>query len=531
VYFCKILPLKRHASISLWLKNNKESLLKMKKWCSAIFITIILTAGLLANSNGNSNSNSKKYVLRIGIDSFPASLNPVHATTETSQAIINKVFDSLFYFNYKGEISNGLAKDLYLYKNGREILIQLKENIFFSDGKELETDDVIQTVKLLQNKAFGYPYISDLRFIEKIEKKDRSSFKIKLKSMFAPWKNRLTFKILNSHEIQDATPAAFPGIVLSGTGPYKIKTIKKPEKIILELNGNHNSRHMDHMYRFIEYIVVSYTHLMPLKLLNNEIDIGELQPEHASAYQGIPKWQQRFKVLKYKKFGYTYLVSNLRNSTINKNLRKFFYNLLIKGDFLDRFLKNRGERVNTPFLLLNPKIQPKGFKTTPLKQPVRLKMLTNAESKLRKELVLFLRKELKTHNINLEPVFLEYHSFLEYLKKGRFDMAISGFILDIDYDITDIFCSRSFFNYANYHCPEMEALLAQGLKEPDHQKREEIYMKAHRLWREELPLIPLFNLYYYVGISGKITIPKRTYTLVGAVGDFLFNIHDWKTKN
>ena len=505
--------------------------MKIKKWCKTIFVTIIMTAVLLANPHGNPDSNSKKNVLRIGIDTFPVSLNPVYATTETSQAIINKVFGSLFYFNHKGEISNGLVKNFHLDTNDREILIQLKENIFFSDGKELETDDVIQTVKLLQNKAFGYPYISDLRFIKKIEKKDRFSFKIKLNSTFAPWKNRLTFKILNSHEIKDAAPAAFPNMALSGTGPYKIKTIENPAKIILELNDNPNSRDMYDMYRFIEYIVVSYTHLMPLKLLNNEIDIGELQPEHASAYQAVPKWQQRFKVLKYKKFGYTYLVFNLRNSTIGKNLRKFFYNLLIKGDFLDRFLKNRGERVKTPFLLLDPKIQPAGFKTTPLKQPVRIKMLTNTESKLRKELVLFLRKELKTRNVHLEPVFLEYHSFLEYLKKGRFDMAISGFMLDIDYDITDIFCSRSFFNYANFHCPEMETLLAQGLKEPDSQEREEIYMKAHRLWREELPLIPLFNLYYYVGISGKIKIPKETYTLVGAVGDFLFNIHDWKTKS
>ncbi len=516
--------------MSLWLKNNKESLMKMKKWCRTIFVTIIMTAALLANSNGNPDSNSKKNVLRIGINTFPVSLNPVYATTETSQAIINKVFDSLFYFDYKGEITNGLVKNLHLDKNEREILIQLKEKIFFSDGKELEADDVIQTVKLLQNKAFGYPYISDLRFIKKIEKKDRFSFKIKLNSTFAPWKNRLTFKILNSHEIKDAAPAAFPNMVLSGTGPYKIKTIKDPAKIILELNNNPNSRHMHHMYRFIEYIVVSYTHLMPLKLLNNEIDIGELQPEHAAAYQAIPKWQQRFRVLKYKKFGYTYLVFNLRNSTINKNLRKFFYNLLIKGDFLDRFLKNRGERVKTPFLLLNPKIQTIGFKTISLKKPIRIKMLTNAESKLRKELVLFLRKELKTHNIHLEPVFLEYHSFLEYLKTGRFDMAISGFMLDIDYDISDIFSSRSFFNYANFHCPEMEVLLDRGLKEPDPQKREEIYMKAHRLWLEELPLIPLFNLYYYVGISGKIMVPKETYTLVSAVGDFLFNIHDWKTR-
>lgn len=491
----------------------------MKKYFAVIFI---FTMTVLYSIPG-------KDVLKIGINTFPTSLNPVYCTGETSQAIINKVFDSLYYFDHQGSITNGLVEKDYLKSDEKEteIVIQLKKKVFFPDGKELVSEDVVQTVKLLQDRAFKYPYFSTIHFIEEIEKIDRYRVKMGLDGKVAAWKNYLTFKILNSQEIKTAAPGTFRNKILSGTGPYTIKTVKNPSKVILQLNDTY-SRKYTSMYPFIEYVVVSYTQLAPLKLVTNEIDICELQPENIEAYRNIEEWQEQFRILKYKKFGYTYLVFNLQNTHITKNVRNLFYNLLINGDFPGRFLKGKGERAATPFLLLNPKIKPVRFETVPLEKKIKLKILTNSESKLRKEFVLFLRNELKPSNILLEPVFLEYHSFLQYLKKGRFDMAISGFVLDIDYDMKDIFHSDAYFNYARLQCPEMDGLLVQGLKEMDGAKREKIYVQAHNIWLKELPLIPLFNLYYYMGVSKNIKIPTQTYKLVEGGGDFLFNIHQWK---
>jgi peptide/nickel transport system substrate-binding protein len=494
-----------------------------------LFILIIMM-----NVDLHPDSAAAAETLRIGINEFPAALNPVYASTETSQAIINKVFNGLFYFDEQGNIQKELVEKVH-FENTAEIIIELKKNIFFSDGKELTADDVVATVGLLQAKRFQYPYVSNLQFIQGIEKLGRHRFKITMSYRFAPWQAYLTFKILNSHEIKNAAPETFRDIILSGTGPYKFKTIKRPTRIILELNPantipGHLAAIPGKMFRFIEYIVISYTHLAPLKLINNEIDICELQPENAAAYQqtNSKKWHQSFSLLKYKKFGYTYLVFNLRNSLITKNLRNLFYNLLLKGDFLARFLKDRGEQVVSPFLLLNSKVKPVQFKAAPLENPIRLNILTNSESKLRKQLVLFLREELKSFNIHLQPMFLEYHTFREYLKKGRYDIGVSAFILDIDYDMTDIFASDSYFNYAHFRSPEMDALLKQGLRELDPGKREEIYLKAHRVWLENLPLVPLFNLYYYVGVSRHIGIPARRMEIVGSVGDFLYNILEWR---
>ena len=88
---------------------------------------------------------SSAETLRIGINEFPAALNPVYASTETSQAIMNKVFNGLFYFDEKGKIQKELVEKFHIRnrdnntknntaakaKNTVEIVIELKKKIFF----------------------------------------------------------------------------------------------------------------------------------------------------------------------------------------------------------------------------------------------------------------------------------------------------------------------------------------------------------------------------------------------------------------
>jgi ABC-type transport system substrate-binding protein len=76
----------------------------------------------------------------------------------------------------------------------------------------------------------------------------------------------------------------------------------------------------------------------------------------------------------------------------------------------------------------------------------------------------------------------------------------------------------------------MDRLLDLGLNQSDPVKLEAVYLDAHRVWLEELPLLPLFNLYYHVGVSRRIKVPENLDTLVGSEGDFLFDIRRWKMK-
>jgi len=519
---CLLLMKNIKTNRSNYMKKNNGIYIYPGFLCAMLFILmhprpLYSLPPSLSAANGNET-------LRIGIANFPASLNPLYAVDETSQAVLNKVFDALFYFDGAGSLQNGLVLDYRRGNKDKEIILTLKKNIFFSNGRELDAGDVTATLERIRDPNFNSPYSPKLGFINRVEKVDKYTLKFTLNYLPAPWKCYLCIKILEDGEIAGADPAAFRSMILSGSGAYRIQQVSEPAKIILSLKDADKN---PTMHRSIEYSVVSYTQLAPLKLINDEIDICELQPDHNETYGKIKEWRQKFIILKYKKFGYTYLVFNLKNVKLAREVRRIFYNLLVQGDFVDRFLNGKGERVFTPFLLLNGKTKGEKFPVQPLEKPLQLKILGNSESKVRKEFILFLQEELKPYNIHLSPIFLEYHTFLEYIKKSAYDMAVSGYMLDIDYDLKDIFYSDSYFNYAHFRSPEMDRLLDQGLLELDPVKREAVYLKAHGLWLEELPLIPLFNLYYYMGVSRKIKIPNTVSTLVGSESDFLIDIRQW----
>jgi peptide/nickel transport system substrate-binding protein len=467
---------------------------------------------------------TEKGILRIACFDFPRSLNPFYATGETAQAVANKIYQSLFYFDPRGDIRPELVERFSGAASGLEISLTLKKGARFADGSAVSSRDVVATVALLKNPLFEYPYLADLDFLEKIEATGPLGLHIQLKENFAPWKNYLTFKILCAAEISNLDPGKFRRCVPRGSGPYRLAAVNEPWGFELEKNPFWPQRQR---FARIRYSVLAEPRQAPLLLLNREIDAVEIHGDDAKTYSRLPKWQKAFRLLEYKKFGYTYLVFNQRRRQLNKNLRRIFCNRLLGTSFLDDFLQGAGERVFSPFLYLNAGQRPQPFPTVALKAPCRLKILTNSESELRKQLVLFLCEEMKSRGIDLEPVFVEYRTFLQCLKRGDFDLAVSAFLLDMDWNMKDILSTGGYFNYAGLSDPRMDAVLDEGMHEMDPDKRRKIYERAHDLWLESLPLIPLFSLNYYMGISRAIQIPRERFRVVGSCGDFFYSLQGW----
>lgn len=462
--------------------------------------------------------------LRIACFDLPRSFNPLYATSETAQAVANKIYQSLFYFDEQGAVRPELVDSFSCSETGLEILLVLKEGARFSDGSALDSRDVAATVALLQDARFEYPYLADLEFLERIEAVGPRRLRLRLSRRFAAWKNYLTFKILSAGEIGGLDPQRFRRLAPLGSGPYRLAYVEEPWRFDLERNP-----YWPAGLRFprIRYTVLGEPRQAPLKLLNDEIDAVEIQGDDAAVYARVKRWRQRFQLLPYKKFGYTYLVFNLRDPGIDGNLRRLFFNRLHNTHFLDDFLQGRGERIVSPFLLFGAEKRAQKLPVTPLAGRKRLRIMTNSESVVRKQLVLFLCEEMKSCRVELEPVFVEYQVFLQRLKRGDFDLAVSAFLLDIEWNMKDVLSASGYFNYAGYADPRMDEALEEGLREMDEGRRRSIYDRAHDLWQEALPLIPLFNLNYYMGVARGIGIPARRFTVVGSCGDFFYNLQGW----
>lgn len=462
--------------------------------------------------------------LRVACFDFPGSFNPVYATSETAQAVANKIYQALFHFDPQGTPRPELVDSFSCDQAGTAITLTLKPGSRFADGSALDSRDVVATIALLRDPRFEYPYAADLDFLAKAEAVGPLTLRLQLKGKFAPWKNYLTFKILSADELQGVGAKEFRDRVPTGSGPYRLDSVKEPWGFELARNPLWPG---DLRFGRIRYAVLGDPRQAPLKLLNAEVDAVEIHGDDAAAYARLKKWRRLFRLFPYKKFGYTYLVFNLRRPAINRDMRRRAYNRLQTTRFLEDFLAGRGDRVHSPFLLFAAEKPPRPFSVAPVRHRQRLRIMTNSESVLRRQLVLFLCEELKADGFDLEPVFVEYRMFLQRLKQGDFDLAVSAFLLDIDWNMKDILSSSGYFNYAGYSAAEMDTALEKGLREMDDGKRRAIYDRAHGLWREELPLIPLFNLNYFMGVTRKITPPRERYELIGSCGDFFYNLEGW----
>ncbi len=461
-------------------------------------------------------------VFRIGCFDYPAGLNPVYATSETAQAVMNKIHRALFYFDPSGVPGPELLQAVR--RDGRlRIWFALKSGVRFADGSALQSGDVAATINLLKNPLYNYPYLSDLDFIDKITVIDSLHFVIILKEEFAAWKTYLTFKILNAKDIRGLDPSRFRKHLPMGCGPYQLDSVAEPRAVVLKKNPFYSQ---PRPYEKIVYSVLGDPRQGPLKLLAKELDALEIQADDVRSYRQLGQWQKSFSLHRYKKFGYTYLVFNLKNPVINANVRRLFYNRLHCSPFLDTFLDGAGERIYSPFLYLSPTAGSKKQVVKPLGQRCRLRVLANSESVLRKQLVLFLGEEMKRFNVDLDPVFVEYQTFLQYLKKGNFDIAVSAFLLDMDWNMKDVLSSSGYFNYAGSADAKMDSLLEWGRREMDNNKRRQIYVMAHQRWLETLPLLPLFNLDYHMGISRAVRAPSGRVRLIGSTGDFFYDLGD-----
>lgn len=504
----------------------------MRKF-SLILFSLILISSL----------NSQDTIIE-SFRSFPVTLNPLLATDEVSASIADKVFSGLFTLDKNGKIVPDLVEEWREEENS--IFIKLKDKILWHDGKRLSTDDIIFTFNLMRDPSFEYPYTADIEFIKEIKKIDSRKARIILRKRFAPYLLYLTFKILPSHmkdkcKRQDAS--------LPGTGPFKFEDIKFNQYLILKRYENYFNGLPK--IKFYKLVVNPDPLINPLKLLKEEIHLGEIEHEIYKSLIKDKNFNSKVKLFFFKKNSYTYLVFNLRNSLLSKEVRKAISFSVPREKIVDSLLSGAGEVVNSHIILkpwrvdaseynFKPEISEKIIKELGWNRgkkgifekngrALKFVLVTNGESILRRYCASVIKDELEKIGIDIEIRLLEYLSFRSALKNGDFDLAISGYLMDLDPNVWDLFSSKGVLNYANFSNSHIDSLLIKGKETMDFNKRFFIYKEVQKILWDEIPILPLFTPYYIMGVSKKIEITEKP-EIVGSTNSFSSFVWKWKFK-
>jgi len=208
-------------------KKEKTALFVLSGIFLASFLSLIIV--FYANRTGIKPGAGGTYIE--GMVGSPRFINPLYAQgSDVDRSLVELIFAGLMKYDGEGKIIPDLAKNIEAKEDGKIYELYLKEGLLWHDGEPLTTDDVIFTLKTIQNSDYKSPLRGNYLGIE-IEKIDELGMRFKLKSPYAGFPERLTFKILPKHIWENISPQNFLltnyNLRPVGSGPYKLRGLKQ----------------------------------------------------------------------------------------------------------------------------------------------------------------------------------------------------------------------------------------------------------------------------------------------------------------
>ena len=166
-----------------------------------------------------------------GILGQPRYINPVLSqTNDADRDLVQLIYSSLFKYDGQNNLIPDLAESYTIEDDGLTYHISLKKNVLWHDGEPLTTNDIIFTIKTIQNPEYKSPLKTIWQNVE-MEKVDDFVIRFKIKSVYAPFLHNLTFGVLPKHLWAGIPAANFPlaeyNLKPIGSGPYQFKKFSK----------------------------------------------------------------------------------------------------------------------------------------------------------------------------------------------------------------------------------------------------------------------------------------------------------------
>ncbi len=161
---------------------------------------------------------------------IPRFINPVLSQiSDPDRDITRIVYPGLMRYDKNGKLTEDLAES-HKIEGDTLYTFKLRENILWHDGELLTADDVVFTIKLIQDPKYASPVRLNWQGV-KAEKIDDFTLSFKLTSPYSPFLENTTIGILPKHVWENVSPKSFPlaeaNLQPVGAGPYRFEKFQK----------------------------------------------------------------------------------------------------------------------------------------------------------------------------------------------------------------------------------------------------------------------------------------------------------------
>ena len=346
--------------------NGKEKI--------AFFLLLLIFVASATYSSSNYYYKNTELVpantgtFRYGAIGQPQFINPLYAqSSEIDKMLLELIFSGLMKYDENGHPIPDLIEEYQFTEDNKIFEFSLKNNIKWHDGKPLTIDDVIFTIKLIQDPTYLSPLYSNWANIEIGKTADNKGF-IKMAQPYNNLLDNLTnLKIMPKHIWEEMTVQ----LILKnnnlnitspiGSGPFKIDKViqnsdgNKIRTILLKRNNDYYSQ-KPYIEAFQVFFLVEKKNDegQPSGIAKKQIiellNAGSLD---GAIINNTEQYNTSEKVEKYniKNPDYFLLSFNTQNKLLSdKDIRKALSLAINKEEVIEKAIHNQGYIINSPIL-------------------------------------------------------------------------------------------------------------------------------------------------------------------------------------
>ena len=216
------------------LKNVAEVRLWVAEWALLVLLVFLLAIVQQIWYNGSFEAEaytgggeySEATLGRVN------SMNPLYATTSSEKVLAKLLFANLVSPDVSGHLKNELAKSVTTDEKGKDWTLTLRENLHWSDGEPITADDVIYTIKLINDSSAKTTVSANFSSVE-IEKIDDLTVKFIVPGVYTDFVDSLEFPLVPEHILGEVSPALVYENNFSknpvGSGPFVLNAVQSSQ--------------------------------------------------------------------------------------------------------------------------------------------------------------------------------------------------------------------------------------------------------------------------------------------------------------
>lgn len=440
----------------------------------------------------------------------PTSLNPFFQLNRVTFTVNNILYDPLFVQD-GDKTRYYLAKDLKVSDDMLTYTLLLKDNLKWHDGKKITADDIVFSVKTVQDKNQNISsrdgFVVGGKDV-KVTKKDDLTVEFKLSQVYTPFKASLEgFKPIPKHIFngkknieKDEASTSKP----VGSGPFKFKEWKKGEALTLARFDDYygGKPHLDNVI----FRIVSDKNSSKVAFQNGEITATYLSNENYSKFSK----DQNFKTYTFDENMLNYLnINNKTKGLDKKEVRQAIAYALNKEELL-KADSGTLDNIKPAYSCLTPqtgcytddvekyKYDPEKAKELLKKSGIsNLKININymSGSETDKKLALLIQQQLGDIGIKVEPVGIDSETYFAKTggdKPRDYDIVTNAYVMGTEPSAYyPAFETNNPFNASCYSNPKVDKLFKEAKIEVNEGKRKELYEKAQKIIANDVAIYPL----------------------------------------